>query len=917
MNIRTRKFTAVLSLFATAGIVGTTNAQTSAPATEKVEKLEKFVVTGSLIPAAGGSTTVPLTVIGSAEIEKSGINTDVLDVLRSSLPSFYGGNNLGSDVANTNSGNTNGGSAISLRNRSTLVLINGRRAATSPVSATNGGNNFVDVSTIPMAAIDRIEVLTDGASATYGSDAVSGVVNIILKKNYTGAEAGGSYNFSTNKGNWESRSYYAVAGATTDKTSVLFTTEWKNSDPLIQSERAYSAGLFRSPTYAGIVSSGNDFYYLNPSLNAPPRNLDQTGAQLNTAGIYKGPLDQTAASQFFDLSSKPTLLAQAQRRSFTASIEHRLTDSTTLFGDFIYSLNETETVLNAQPVSGSVAANNPNNPFDITVTARNRFINFPRIYQNESANFHGVLGIKGSFGEGWTYEAGANFNRTNHHFRNLNLIDAAAYTAAVANGTFNPFARNQAPGVIEAMLGTQVRDFYSTLRQLDAQISGPVFRLPAGDVKVGVGASYIWEVLDFTNDRNDQTGGWLQATPRGPFHAQYNLDSYYAEVLVPIVSEKNALPGIRTLDLSIAGRHDIYSNTSDPTVPKYSLRYQPFNDELLFRGTYSESFTAPSLYQLKGPTSSGFTSSISVARFGANGQALGTQSGSRQYRSQTGSNAKLNPSQSRNWTAGVVWSPKAIKGLSLSVDYFNIDERDLITTVPTNTIIADVERLGPKSPYASVVRQAISVAGESHFTDGAPITAPGQVTARPSDEIWVTNALVNVAGYWQDGFDVKASYTFKTQGAGKFVATSAATLLRNYYVQVLPSDPAVGYQGGYFNSGTESTGVFARYRLNNRLDWSLGNWTAGLGHTYVPEISDLTNGTPFTVSSYHKIDLQVSHSFMGYSNRWLKGLTATVGMNNVFNRMPPLIPSEGNQSHDINAYDPIGRLVYIQAKYKF
>ena len=136
-------------------------------------------------------------------------------------------------------------------------------------------------------------------------------------------------------------------------------------------------------------------------------------------------------------------------------------------------------------------------------------------------------------------------------------------------------------------------------------------------------------------------------------------------------------------------------------------------------------------------------------------------------------------------------------------------------------------------------------------------------------------------------------------------------------MQVLPSDPAVGYQGGYFNSGTESTGVFARYRLNNRLDWSLGNWTAGLAHTYVPEISDLTNGTPFTVSSYHKIDLQVSHSFMGYSNRWLKGLTATVGMNNVFNRMPPLIPSEGNQSHDINAYDPIGRLVYIQAKYKF
>ena len=914
-SVRIRR--AALWLIAAAGAASTTLAQTGGVKTEDKVTLEKFTVTGSLIPVAAGSTTVPITVLGAPEIEKTGVTTDLIDVLRSSMPSFYGANNLGSNVANTDSGDTNGGSGLSLRNRSTLVLINGRRAATSPVVAS-GGSSFVDVSSIPFAAIERVEILTDGASATYGSDAVSGVVNIILKKNYNGAEVGGSYSFSSNKGHWANRTYYAVGGATFEKTSVLFTTEWKSSDPLVQFERPFSTGLFRTPSYAGVASIGNDFYYLNPSLNAPPRNLDQTPAQLVAAGTYRGPLDQTGASQFLDLANYPTLLAQAQRRSFTTAVEHRLTNDISLFGDFIYSLNETETVLNAQPVTGSVAANNPANPFDIAVTARNRFLAFPRIYDNESTNLHGVAGVRGSFMENWTFEAAGNWNRTNHRFRNKNLIDATAYNAAVLNGSYNPFARAQAAGVIESMLGTQVRDFYSTLRQLDAQVAGPVFRLPAGEVKAGLGASFVWEVLDFTNDRNDQTGNWLQATPRQPFHARSNVDSYFAEVRVPIFSEKNSLPGLHVLELTVAGRYDKYSTTSDPTTPKYSLRYLPFNDELMFRGTYSESFTAPTLYDLYGPLSVGFTSSINVTRYDANGNSLNLPSGNRQYRSQTGSNAALNPSQARNWTAGVVYSPKAIKGLSLSVDYFNIDERDLVASIPTTTIVNDVERLGAKSQYASLVRQAVSVGGETHFNDGAPITAPGQVTGRPSDEIWISNNIVNVAGYWQDGFDVNATYNYTLgQGWGKLRLNTAGTFVRNYYVQTLPSSPAVGYQDGYFARGTSSSGVFARYRLNNRLDWTFKSWTAGVAHTYVPSIDDLTNPTPFRVAKYHKFDLQIGHSFAGYSSKWLRGLSATVGVNNVFNKYPPLIPSEGNQSHDINAYDPIGRLFYVQAKYKF
>ena len=475
----------------------------------------------------------------------------------------------------------------------------------------------------------------------------------------------------------------------------------------------------------------------------------------------------------------------------------------------------------------------------------------------------------------------------------------------------------QNPGVIEGMTGTEIRDFQSGLRTLDVRVNGEVFSLPGGPVKLGFGAGYTWETLSFTNDRNDQTGNWLGATPRQPFNAKSNIDGYFAETRIPIFSEKNAIRGAHVLELSIAGRFDKYSTTSDPTTPKYSLRYLPFNDELAFRGSYSESFVAPTLYDLYGPTSVGFTSSINITRYDGNGNSLGVTTGNRQYRSQTGSNPKLDPSQSRNWSAGIVWSPKAVKGFSISADWFNIDERDLVSSIPTTDIVNDVERKGPKSPYASLVHLATSVSGETHFTDGASITAPGQMTSRPSDEVWIVNSKLNVAGYWQDGMDVQMSYKYDTQGWGRLNGTLAGTFLRNYVVQTLPSSAAIGYQDGYFARGTESSGVFARYRLNSRLDWSMKNWNAGLAHTYVPGLDDLTNPTPYRVAKYHSFDLQVGHTFANSGNSWLKGLTTSVGVNNVFNKFPPLIPSEGNQSHDINGYDAIGRFVHVQAKYKF
>ncbi len=171
----------------------------TAPATDADTpvKLATFVVTGSNIPTAADSTDAPVVIIGRQDIEQTGLNANLLQILRESIPAFAGRSNSGVSNATNVNQNTAGGSQIALHNLDTLILLNGRRIAMSGINAT-GGKNFVDINQIPVAAIDHMEVLTDGASAIYGSDAIGGVVNIILKSNYEGAELGGRYAVSTN-----------------------------------------------------------------------------------------------------------------------------------------------------------------------------------------------------------------------------------------------------------------------------------------------------------------------------------------------------------------------------------------------------------------------------------------------------------------------------------------------------------------------------------------------------------------------------------------------------------------------------------------------------------------------------------------------------------------------------------------------
>ena len=899
MNLNSvRKSRAALALslgVALLAVSGT--AQTTAPVVEKEVKMEKFVVTGSLIPYAADAPAIPVTSVDFSSIERTGTESSVLEVLRKAVPQFIGNGNLGATNANISSGSTNGGSMVSLLNAQTLVLVNGRRVASAPVGAS-GGYVFVDTNLIPISAIDRIDVVTDGASATYGTDAISGVVNIILKTDYAGAEAGARYAFSDNKGNYAERSSYFVVGASSGKTNITVSGEWYKQDPIFNYERPYSAVTYGSTTFPGSVNIGSVYYYLNPTLNAPPTATHQTPAALVAAGVYSQSANSTAQSHYFNLSQYVTQLASDDRASATMALDHKINDNVQMFGDFMYSNTQTYSQLNGQPFSASIAATDPTNPFNVKVTARNRFFANPRTYEDNTTAVRGVLGFKGEISSDWTWEAAADYNKISQDYNNGGLINTAQRIAAVSGGIINMFARVQTPSALAdaAMVGTALGVGESKLTTYDAKVQGKLFALPAGDLKIAVGAERRTESFRQNADVNSQTAtfGWDSGTSLDPFYGARAVNSIYGQINIPVV--KDAIAGLHYVEVSAAIRHEDYSDTENPTVPKFTLRWLPINDEIAFHATYGKSFSAPTLFELFGPGGLGYTNPLALTSITGgliDGQAL----------TQSGANSNLKPSKAETYTGGLVFSPKGIKGLQLSVDYIHIRQNDLISTIGNENILQSVELLGTASPYAPFVH----IGGFK----GAPITAAGQVSGNAIDNVYVTNTLVNIAFQKLSSYNLQARYGFDTNSLGRFDVNLAALYWRAYTVKTLPdADP-------YETAGkvTVTNGTLPRWNGTAGVGWKRGNWSANSNLQFWPAVTDDNDGS--RIPNVAQVDLAVGYTFSS-QNRFLSGLTVTVGANNVFNKMAPLDPATFTDANaDIATYGSIGRLMYVKAKYRF
>lgn len=964
-NLRTRKFKA-LSLFATLSLIAVSaSAQTSTDTTKQEEpvKLEKFTVTGSNIPMATEQLAVPVNTIDVKAMEKSGVSGNTFELLRKVAPNISG---IGDENATIGTGTNQGGAEVNIKGLTTLVLINGRRVADSPVGST-GGHQFVDLNLIPPAAIDRIDVLENGASAIYGSDAVGGVVNIILKKNYNGWETGGHYGYSTNLGHYTERSGYMVGGVSNDKTSITVALDYNQHDSIYMDKRPYTNPIYGTYSSPGVIdvydnSTGDDtFYVLKAGLNAPTvAPGGQTIDQLVASGQYvKTPDDDVF--EILNLAKGQTLIQYLKRYSAMANFEHKIFgDHLTGFGDLLVSRTSTWSQLNAQPVvpylldpwvtvnvfgydsfpppagTNYVPATAPTNPFSTTwldqgqatpesnpgygdgsgyaVAVRNRFIASPRVYANDSELFRVTGGLRGDINEDLHWEAAANINRATLSYTNNGVLNTIALNNALQTGKINPFARVQAAGAFDGVVGTAFVNELSTLNSFDFKIDGTPFELPAGKLGYAIGASYLRESLSANPDvgslpnSSGTTTGWSNATTFQAFNAKRDVGAYFGEVSAPITSPNQNIPGFYAVNVDVAVRYDKYSGkVGSSTTPQVNLSWAPVDDQFKFRGSAGKSFIAPQLSSLYGPISSGASNPINYTTIG------GVLKKNVQFQATGGSNPDLKPTTAKAWGTGFVFTPKAVKGLNLSVDYSQISQKDIVSVVPQATIVQDVELKGTASPFASLVR--------FNSPNGGVVTGTGQISTKSNQSVFLINNLVNLAGTKVNSTDIKANYKWSTDAAGKFEVNSVWTWYNSYKLQLVPTEQYYNYVG----QASGNAGTVPKWRTYTNFDWSFKGLDAVVGVTYVDSVTDVTDGGSnakgfVPVASFTSFDLALSYD-LGHLNasKWLDGLKITIGANNVFNKMPPLAPlSFSDTNADIGTYGgAVGRMLYVNASYKF
>ncbi|HEY1763972.1 MAG TPA: TonB-dependent receptor, partial [Opitutaceae bacterium] len=805
---------AAFSLNAQTADSGGANSQQSADSSNP-QVLEKFVVTGSNIASADTAVALPLTVIGSQQIEDGGVQTNALDILRKISPDISG---VGAENANIGSASTLGGSALLIHGLPALVLINGRRVAYDPADASSATSEFVDLNMIPVAAIERIEVISGGASAIYGSDAVGGVVNLILKKDYNGWEINTHYGVSDNNGHYAERIGSIVGGVSNGKTSLTVSAEYSQTDPIYFSQRPYTNPYYATVYYPGIleiinVSNGNDeFYKLTGGHNAPPGGAQYNINQLLSMGYYTdlgsatNPTTYAQVQQGFNLANEQTLQQSNKRQSATVDFEQKIFgEKLVAFGDILYSHTVTRSELNAQPdfpylstpnadlidtgqtppPSGTeyVPVSAPGNPFSQAfidqgstdgtggnlIIAHARFVQFPRIFEDDSTLFQIEGGLRGKINEDWSWEMAANINRYDMTYTNANLLDTNAFINAFADGNLNPFALTQAPGVLPgSILGTAFVTYVSTLNTYDAVVRGSVFDLPAGKVKIAVGGSLLRESLSASPDLNTATQGWVDSPTVLPFDQSRTVYAGYAEAEIPLLSH---VPYAYSLDIDAAGRIENYSGIGNSSVPKVDLKYQPFGDQFTLRASAGKSFIAPTLYALYGPVTSGSSSSITYTGYN------GTVYNEVQFQAEGGSNPGLKPSTSTTWTAGFVYSPKVLGNLTLTVDYYQTVQKGEVGFLDQQTVIQSVEDLGASSPYASNIHFG------SATGPGPAGNAPGQISSRATSTVYIVTPYINLGSTAIKGIDASLEYLLKTDSFGNFQFATSAAFYSSYLIQ--------------------------------------------------------------------------------------------------------------------------------------
>ena len=918
-----------------------------APGTAAEVELQEVVVTGSAIPVSPDSLTVPVTTIGADVIADMGVNTNVLEILRKAVPAFAGRSNTGnSNAANTNQ-NTAGGSSIQLRNLDTLILVNGRRVASSAIAGVNG-KVFVNVAEIAPSAIDRIEVLTDGASAIYGSDAIGGVINIILKKNYEGgnvsaraAGATGGYNEKSLDGN-----YGFHLG---QNTNLSVAASYSKSLPLYQNQRPFSAPFYSTATNVpGAI--GN--FFLNSGITAPtPAGAATvaTNSQYTNAGATVGTSPGTGVGGTYNLAQFGTLLLQQQQKSLVVGFNSELSEAHNieLYGDAQYSRNDNFTRFAPQTASVTVPAGSAFNPLTIATSVVFGSTLNPKTYTTAAKSSRETLGLRGNlgeFGKAWNWDFGFTHSQNtldqtigNVIFApNLALAAAGGFNAAgvatpggnfsmvhsgysptgalIAQPALNPFAvaAGVTPGALNNLLTNELIHGRSALDMADFTLAGSIGELPAGGVGFAVGGAWRKESLSGAPERN----AWVHvdgtlATPAqslytgglsaDPFSASRNIVAEYLEVRVPITSKNWNIPGFASFDLIGAVRHERYSDAGNSTVPKLGFRWQPISKQVTIRGSFARSFTAPSLYAEAGPLNIRQGGAAIITNAFPTGIAGTTQV-------QDGNNPNLKPAKSDSQSLGLVLMPDLIPRLTLDIEYSSVKETGQPAGIGFNNILLDVNANGAASQFAGniAINAFPGQPGAVGFANPGDVLAyvrnPANVVGGNYPNLYMIDRFTNLGVIKVRSLNLSADYSIPTEKSGILKFATQAAFLLDYQYQAIPGQPVYNFDGTTTQGGG-AQGTLPHLRTYTTADWEMGRWDAGIANSYVSAVDDIGTGGlsydinshiagqttffPGRVAAFSIWDARLSFHASAKGDRG-DGLTVAAGVNNLFDEMPPV-----------------------------
>jgi outer membrane receptor protein involved in Fe transport len=882
------------------GVIVLRRASNPQTAMEDATVIDEVIVTGSLLRGPGESPS-PVTVISRADLDARGAGS-IADVL-TTLPQSYAGSATPgtlltlNDTQGSNSSLSTGVNLRGLGEDSTLVLVNGRR-----IAGTGSRGEFADLSTIPGAALERVDVLLDGASALYGSDAVGGVVNVILRRSFDGQES--RVRVATAQGGAEDLTASHLMGTSWSSGSALISYEYQDAGALNSGDRAYTATGDLRPwgglDYRGIYGAPGNIARFDAGLGA---YVSAFAIRPGADGVARTPADFAAGQA--NLSNRRNgvdLLPNQERQTAYARFRQELGSRIELSGDLRWSDRSYEY---ASLSGGGLYTVNSANPHFVSPNGSTSHLiayDFgkelgPTERSGRSRSLATTLGADIDLGGSWSLDVygswaeemnyGAQENQINTTFLNEALGSIADNPAtpfsASRDGYLNLFGSGSAnnAAVLDFISQGFDRDWArNRVETVNAVVDGVLMELPGGSLKLAAGANYRRETL-----RNRSAAFRSGVTPSESaltFRTR-EIQAAFFEVRAPLVGGEFTLPGIHRLELSVAARTEDYSDFGSTTNPKVGLIWEPF-EGLTTRASWGTSFRAPALTEL-------------YERVQIGAANLASPTGSQLTLIHLGGNTELQPEEAESLTVG--FEVRRPNGLRFGANYFDIlfDDRIGRPASSNLTTVLSNPSLTPFLTFVNPGDNPADLALVQSYLASPFYLQPGQYPA--------ANFRVILDGRWANtgelrtrGVDFNAGYGFDL-GRHRVDVDAGGSYVLEYSRKLTPVAPR--------EQLVDLVGYPADLRLQAAARWSFENWGGRIGLNYVDDYRSLTN---VKVASWTTVDAQVRWSPSGRFG--LDGVDIALSVQNLLDEDPPFHNNPQGFGFDPANATILGRVVSLQ-----